>query len=51
MKRGHIVRYVNDCYLFGIGVYYLSLLFIYVILMSISHVCFLFFYLTHLCVD
>ena len=37
MKRGHIVRYVNDCYLFGIGVYYLSL---YVYCMLISHVCF-----------
>jgi hypothetical protein len=31
MKRGHIVRYVNDCYLFGIGVYYLCLLFIMLI--------------------
>lgn len=39
MKRGHIVRYANDCYLFGIGVYYLCSLF-YVYCMSISHVCF-----------
>ena len=48
MKRGHIVRYVNDCYLFGISVYYLCLLFICILYVNFS--C-MFFYLTHLCVD